>query len=136
MPPKAEGTAIFAENDPEALVCTEPRACVKVVLLMPVVCGGFPPIIQAALDPAQSRVRFVLGVKPAPVTVILEPTMSALGETVSVDDAVAAVAEPTNRRRHSRAAVAATMIFAAFSFGEGNVQDCIADCHEKCTIKE
>jgi hypothetical protein len=72
-------------------------------------------------------VRFVLGVKPVPVTVILEPTMAALGETVNVDDAVAALAEPTSRRTQSRAAVAATTIFTALDF-EGISLECITYC--------
>jgi len=73
--------------------------------------------------------RLVLGGKPVPVTVIFAPTMAAVGDTLIVGDAVAAFAEPTNRRTQSRAAVALTTIFTAFDLVEGIALDCIADCY-------
>jgi len=72
--------------------------------------------------------RLVLGGKPVPVTVIFAPTMAAVGDTLIEGDAVAALAEPTNRRTQSRAAVTATTIFNAFDFVEGTALDCIVYC--------
>ncbi len=79
---------------------------------------------QLAFTEAHSRVRLVLGGKPVPVTVILAPTMAAVGDTVIADDEVAALADPASRRTQSRAAVAPTNRFSAFGL-EGHVEDCI-----------
>jgi hypothetical protein len=92
-------------------------------VLIPVTCGvGMAWITQLAFTEAHSRFRLVLGGKPVPVTVIFAPTMAAVGETVIEGDAVAALAEPANRKTQRRAAVPAMKILVALGLPEGHLE--------------
>jgi len=54
-----------------------------------------------------------------------DPTIAAVGETVIVGAALAALAEPARRATHSKAAAAAKEMSTAFKF-EGHFEKCIS----------
>jgi len=103
-------------------------------VLIPVTCGvGIACTTQLALTDAHSKLRLVLGGRPAPVTVIFAPTIAAVGDTVIEDEVVAALAGPANSRTHSRAAaVAAREILARPNFPRVRFEErigAVSFCH-------
>jgi hypothetical protein len=72
-----------------------------------VTCGvGIAWICQLAFSEVHPRTMLVFGGKPAPVIVIVEPTVVAIGETAMLGVAAAAVAGQSRRRKHSSEEVA------------------------------
>jgi len=101
---------------------------------MPVVSVGFPPNVQLTLSLPQFRIKFELGAKPAPLTIIPLPTIPEEGEMViDDDDAADALTEDGATRRNvkqksARAAVTAILLtslihsFTLMVFSRGSQQ--------------
>ena len=120
-PPKSAGTTTCVVKYPVALVWVVPRVLWEVRTLIPVTCGvGEGVITQVAFEVPHSRVRAVLAGRPVPVTVMVAPTMAAVGKTVIAGEAAAALAGLAIKRTHKRADVVASDTLRAPAFDGGH----------------